>query len=52
MFDKGHAYSAINSAKYATATIIHIPPYSSLNKHPLIDESMTGVLIWDHQSQN
>ena len=25
MFDKGHAYSTINSAKCAIATIAHIP---------------------------
>ena len=37
MFDKGHAYSTINSAKCATATIVHIPPCSSLNKHLLIN---------------
>ena len=43
MFDKGHAYSTINSAKCAIATIVHIPPYNSLNKHPLINRYMTGV---------
>ena len=43
MFDKGHAYSTINSAKCTIATIVHIPPYSSLNKHPLINKYMTGV---------
>ena len=37
MFEKGHAYSSINSAKCAIATIIHIPPYESLNKYPLIN---------------
>ena len=26
VFDKGHAYSTINSAKCAIATIVHIPP--------------------------
>ena len=26
MFDKGHAYSTINSAKCAIVTIVHIPP--------------------------
>ena len=43
MFDKGHAYSTINSAKCAIATIVHIPPYNSLNKHPLINKYITGV---------
>ena len=43
MFDKGHAYSIINSTKCAIATIVHIPPYNSLNKHPLINKYMTGV---------
>ena len=37
MFEKGHAYSTINRTKYAIATIMHVPPYDSLNKHPLID---------------
>ena len=36
MFEKGHAYSTINRAKCAIAIIMHIPPYDSLNKHPLI----------------
>ena len=43
MFDKGHAYSTINSPKCAIATIIHIPPYNSLNTHPLINKYMTEV---------
>ena len=43
VFEKGHAYSTINSAKCAIATIIHIPPYESLNKHPLINNYMTGT---------
>ena len=43
MFDKGHAYSTINSAKCAIATIVHIPPYNSLNKHTLINKYTTGV---------
>ena len=43
MFDKGNSYSAINSAKCAIATIIHIPPYGSLNKHPLMKKYMTGI---------
>ena len=43
MFEKGHAYSTINSANCAIATIIHIPPYKSLNKHPLINKYMTGI---------
>ena len=43
LFEKGHAYSTTNSAKCAIATIIHIPPYESLNKHPLISKYMTGI---------
>ena len=43
MFDKGHAYSTIDSAKCAIATIVHIPPYNSLHKHPLINKYMAGV---------
>ena len=43
MFEKGHAYSTINSAKCAVATIIHIPPYESLNKYPLINKYLTGI---------
>ena len=43
MLDKGNAYSTINSAKCAIATIAHIPPDNSLNKHPLINKYMTGV---------
>ena len=43
MFEKGHAYSTINSAKCAIATIIHISPYESLNKHPLINKYLTGI---------
>ena len=42
MFEKGHTYSTISSAKCAIVTIIHIPPYESLNKHPLINKYMTG----------
>ena len=38
MFEKEHAYSIINSAKCAIATIMHIPPHDSLNKHPLINK--------------
>ena len=37
IFEKGHACSTINSAKCAIATIMHIPPDKSLNKHPLIN---------------
>ena len=33
MFEKGHAYSTINSAKCAKTAVTHIPPYESLNKH-------------------
>ena len=43
MFDKGHAYSTINSAKCAIATIVYIPPYNLLNKHLLINKYMLGV---------
>ena len=43
MFEKGHAYSTINSAECAIATIIYIPPYDSLNKHPLVNKYMTGI---------
>ena len=43
MCEKEHAYSTINSAKCAIATIIYIPPYASLNKHPLINKYMTGI---------
>ena len=43
MFEKGHGYSTINSAKDGVATIMHIPPYDSLNKHPLINKYMTGI---------
>ena len=45
MFEKGHAYSATNSAKCAIATTIHIPPDESLNKHPLINKYMTGIFL-------
>ena len=41
MFDKEHAYSTIDSTKCAIATIVHIPPYNSLNTHPLINKYMT-----------
>ena len=43
MFDKGYANSTINSAKCAEATIVRIPPYNLLNKHPMISKYMTGV---------
>ena len=42
MFHKIHAYSNINRAKCATKTIVHIPPYDSLIKRPLISKYMTG----------
>ena len=42
-FDKGHAYSTIDSAKRAIATITYIPPCNSLNKHQLINKYMAGV---------
>ena len=42
IFDKGHAYSTTNSAKCAS-TIVHIPPYNSLSKHPLINRYITGI---------
>ena len=40
MFEKGHGYSTINNAKFAIATIVHISPYNSLNKHSLINNNM------------
>ena len=43
LFEKGHAYSTINSAKCAITTIIHIPAYEFFNKHPLINKYMTGI---------
>ena len=43
MFDKGCAYSTINSAKWAIATIVHITPFSSINKHLLIKKYVTGI---------
>ena len=43
MFDKGHAYSTSNSAKRPIGTIVHMPPYSSLHKHPVIKNYMTGL---------
>ena len=43
MLDKGHAYSTINSTKCAITIIVHIPPYNSLHKHPLINKYGTGV---------
>ena len=43
MFEKGHAYSTINSAKSAVATIIHKLNYESLNKHSLINRYMTDI---------
>ena len=43
MFDKGHAYSTINSARCAIATIVDIPPWNSLNNHQKIDKYLTGV---------
>ena len=43
MFEKGHAYSTNNSAKCAIATITHIPPYDSLNKHPLINKYVASI---------
>ena len=42
IFDKGHAYSTINSAKCAIATIVYIFLYNSLKKHQLINKYMTG----------
>ena len=44
MFDKGCAYSTINSVKCVIATIINTPPYSSINKHTLIKKYMTVIL--------
>ena len=45
LFEKGHAYSTISSAKYAIATIIHILPYDSLNKQQLINKYVIGIFI-------
>ena len=45
-FDKRHTNSTIDSAKCAIATIVHILPHNSLNKHPLINKYMTGVFNW------
>lgn len=36
IFDKGEKFSKINSAKCEVATLLHIPAYLSINKHPLI----------------
>ena len=43
MFEKGHAYSTINSANYAKPIIVHISHYDSLNKHPSRNKYMTGI---------
>lgn len=43
MFEKGASYSAINSAKCAIATKVHIPPYPTANKHPVIMTYIKGV---------
>ena len=45
MFNIGHTYSTINSAKCVIATILHIPPYDSLNKLPWIHKHMTFMLV-------
>ena len=43
MFEKGHAYSTINSAKGTITNIVHILPYDSLNKHLLTNKYMTCI---------
>ena len=43
MFDEEYAYPSINSAKFAIATIVHIPPHNSNNKHSSINKYMSGV---------
>ena len=43
MVNKRYANSTINNTKCAIATIVHIPHYNSLNKHPMINKYMTGV---------
>ena len=43
MFAKGLAYSTINCAKCAIATIMDVSRYDSLNKHPLINKYMNGI---------
>ena len=43
MFDKGHAYSTINSARCTIATTVDIHPWNSLNNHQKIDKYLTGV---------
>ena len=36
MFEKGHAYLTINRVKCTITNIVHLLPYDSLNKNPLI----------------
>ena len=36
IFDRGGAYSAINSAKCALSKLVNIPPYKQLNDHMII----------------
>ena len=43
LFEKGSAYSVINSAKCAIATVVTIPQFSSIIDHPLMKRYMTGV---------
>ena len=43
LFEKGSAYSVINSAKCAIATVVTIPPFSSIIDHPLMKRYMTVV---------
>ena len=43
MYSKGLSYSVINSAKCAIASIVYLPPYSSINNHPTIKRYMKGI---------
>ena len=43
MFDMGNSFPAINNAKCAIATTIHVPPSDSLNKQPAVKKYKTGI---------
>ena len=43
MLNKGVACSTINCVKCEVATILHIPTYPSINKHPQIMKYITGI---------
>ena len=43
LYDKGSSYSVVNSAKCAIATIVTIPPYTSLTHHPVLKKYMVGL---------